>query len=112
MIHRLTILLAVAVFSGRCRGQPRSGPITTREKLTVVAAQFGSVRGYIDDGVYAVRGMPYAKADRFMPAQAPGKRDSVRQCTIYGPQAIQGTAHEFQSWPNSLCPFAQLLFRN
>lgn len=95
MIHRLTIVLAVAVFAARCLGQPRPGPITAGEKIAVVATQYGRVRGYIDDGVYAFRGIPYAKADRFMPPQAPDKWEGVRQCTIYGPQAMQGTG---QRW--------------
>ncbi|HYQ58594.1 MAG TPA: carboxylesterase family protein, partial [Draconibacterium sp.] len=61
----------------------------------VVPTKYGKVRGYIDDGIYAFRGIPYAKAERFMPPQAPDKWDDVRQCQIYGPQAMQGKA---QSW--------------
>jgi len=76
-------------------GQPRPGPIQAGEKIGVVATQYGSVRGCIDDGVYAFKGIPYAKADRFMAPQAPDPWDGVRQCTIYGPQAMQGAG---QRW--------------
>lgn len=96
MIHRLTTVLIVAAFAACCLGQPSPGPITAGEKIAVVATQYGSVRGYIDDGVYAFKGIPYAQADRFMPAQAPDKWDGVRQCTIYGPQAMQGTAQRWR----------------
>ena len=30
---------------------------------------YGKVRGFIDDGTYTFRGIPYAKADRFEDAQ-------------------------------------------
>jgi para-nitrobenzyl esterase len=95
MIHRLTMVVAVAVFAAQCLGQPRPGPVTAGEKIAVVATQYGNVRGYIDDGIFAFKGIPYAKADRFMPPQAPDRWDGVRQCTIYGPQAMQGTS---QRW--------------
>ncbi len=95
MIHRLMVVLMVAVFAVHCSGQVRPGPITVGEKIAVAATQYGHVRGYIDAGVYAFKGIPYARADRFMPPQAPDKWDGVRQCTIFGPQAMQGTA---QRW--------------
>ncbi|HYQ58595.1 MAG TPA: carboxylesterase family protein [Draconibacterium sp.] len=84
-------IIAVAFFA--CYAQP--GPIEAGENIAVVPTKYGKVRGYIDDGIYAFRGIPYAKADRFMPPQAPDKWDDVRQCTIYGPQAMQGKA---QRW--------------
>jgi para-nitrobenzyl esterase len=92
MKHRLIITLAVALFAAHCFGQSRPGPIMAGEKIAVVATQYGSVRGYIDDGIFAFKGIPYAKADRFMPPQAPDKWDGVRQCTIYGPKAMQSTS--------------------
>ncbi|MBN2174209.1 MAG: carboxylesterase/lipase family protein [Bacteroidales bacterium] len=73
----------------------QSGPILAGENIAVTSTKYGKVRGYIDDGIYAFKGIPYAKAERFMPAQAPDKWDDVRQCTIYGPQAMQNKA---QNW--------------
>lgn len=71
------------------------GPIIAGENIAVVSTQYGKVRGYIDDGIFAFKGIPYAKAERFMPPKAPDKWDGVRQTTIYGPQAMQSKA---QNW--------------
>ncbi|HYQ58600.1 MAG TPA: carboxylesterase family protein [Draconibacterium sp.] len=87
------LILTTSIIASNSYGQP--GPIEVGENIAVVPTEYGKVRGYIDDGIYAFKGIPYAKADRFMPPQAPDKWDDVRQCTIYGPQAMQGKA---QSW--------------
>ncbi|WNH09215.1 carboxylesterase family protein [Thalassobellus suaedae] len=55
----------------------------------------GKVRGYIDDGIFAFKGIPYAQAERFMPPKAPENWEGIRQCQIFGPQAMQPTA---QNW--------------
>jgi para-nitrobenzyl esterase len=86
--------LAVLVLSTSCN-HGTSGVITAGENIAVVTTQYGDVRGYTDGPVFAFKGIPYAKADRFMPPQAPDKWEGKRQCTIYGPQAMQGTA---QKW--------------
>jgi para-nitrobenzyl esterase len=77
----ITILAFVGI-STNSLAQP--GPIEAGENIAVVATKYGKVRGYIDDGIYAFKGIPYAKAERFMPPQVPDKWDDVRQCTIYG----------------------------
>jgi para-nitrobenzyl esterase len=87
------LILAMAFAASDSYAQP--GPIEAGENIAVVSTKYGKVRGYIDDSIYAFKGIPYAKADRFMPPQPPDKWDDVRQCTIYGPQAMQGKA---QNW--------------
>jgi para-nitrobenzyl esterase len=89
----LILMMAIAMISSDGYGQ--SGPILAGDDIAVVTTRYGKVRGYVDDGIYAFKGIPYAKADRFMPPQAPDKWEGVRQVTIYGPQAMQGTA---QHW--------------
>jgi len=89
----IIMIIAFAAIALNSYGQP--GPIKAGENIAVVPTTYGKVRGYIDDGIYVFKGIPYSKADRFMPPQSPDKWDGVRQCTIYGPQAMQGKA---QSW--------------
>lgn len=89
----LLILLSVIILGNYCYGQP--GPIEVGENIAVVHTKYGKVRGYINDGIFAFKGIPYAKADRFMPPKAPDKWDNIRQCTIYGPQAMQQTAQDW-----------------
>jgi|LSQX01.3.fsa_nt_gb para-nitrobenzyl esterase len=96
----IVILMTVSVFimvssNNSKPGSRESGPIEAGENIAVVATKYGKVRGYIDDGIFAFKGIPYAKADRFMPPQAPERWDEVKQTTSYGPQAMQPKA---QSW--------------
>lgn len=87
------LIIAFFICATYAYGQP--GPILAGENLAVANTSYGKVRGYIDAGIYAFKGIPYAKAERFMPPQVPDKWDGTRQCTIYGPQAMQGKA---QNW--------------
>ena len=61
--------------------------VITGENIAVTNTESGKVRGYIHDGTYIYKGIPYAKAERFM---APTKADSwegIRSSTMYGPVA-------------------------
>ena len=68
---------------------PAKGPITTGDDC-IVATVSGKIMGYNDGGIYTFKGVPYAKAERFMPPQDPDKWDGVRKTQVYGPQAMQG----------------------
>ncbi|HYQ59249.1 MAG TPA: carboxylesterase family protein [Draconibacterium sp.] len=72
------------------------GPIEAGDNIAVVATKYGKVRGYIDDGVFAFKGIPYAKADRYMPPKPPDTWDDVLQCTIFGPKAMQSSSTEWR----------------
>lgn len=87
------VIAILFIWGAYCSGQP--GPIVAGENIAVVSTKYGKIRGYIDDGIYAFKGIPYAKAERFMPPQATDKWDGVLQCTFYGPQAMQSTS---QNW--------------
>jgi para-nitrobenzyl esterase len=71
------------------------GPITAGEH-TRVNTLYGIVEGYLDDDVYTFKGIQYAKAERFMPPQAPDKFEGVRMCKLYGPKAMQGQNLEWR----------------
>ena len=49
----------------------------------------GRVQGYIQDSVAVFKGVPYASAERFMPAHEHEKWDTVMQCREYGDIAPQ-----------------------
>ncbi len=63
-------------------------PITAGQH-TRVETIYGPIEGYQDGNIYTFKGIRYAKAERFMPPQAPDKFTTVRQCKVYGPQAPQ-----------------------
>ena len=80
-------LLCCACCNDRQGGVP--GPITTGEDCIVSTAS-GKILGYNDAGIYTFKGVPYAKAERFMPPQDPDKWEGVLKTQVYGPQAMQG----------------------
>ena len=66
------------------------GSLETSTKATTVQTVSGPVAGYIDDGVYIYKGIPYAKAERFQPATDPDPWKDVRPSRAYGPTCPQG----------------------
>ena len=45
---------------------------------TKAKTKYGEVAGYIDNNVYTYKGIPYAQAERFIPAQEPNAWQAVR----------------------------------
>lgn len=64
-----------------------STPVQNQEPI--IKTTYGSISGSIDDGVFSFKGIPYAKAERFMPPQAPNTWEGVREHTEFGPIAMQ-----------------------
>lgn len=63
--------------------------ISTDGEVTVGTTS-GEVAGYIENGVFIYKGIPYARAERFMPPQQPVPWDGIRSCRAYGPTCPQG----------------------
>lgn len=63
--------------------------ITTANNSTLVSTVAGEVAGYIEDGIYTYKGIPYAEAERFMPPHAPQPWKGVRSSRAYGPVCPQ-----------------------
>jgi len=59
-------------------------PITS-----IANTRFGKVRGYINNGVYTFKGIPYGKAERFRQATDPDSWEGVRNSMAYGPVCPQ-----------------------
>ncbi len=68
----------------------QSGEIIASSDRAVAQTEFGQVAGYVKDGVYIYKGIPYAKAERFMPPTAPDKWEGIRSSRAYGPTCPQG----------------------
>jgi para-nitrobenzyl esterase len=62
---------------------------TTKNQDAVVKTTAGKVSGSIDDGIFTFKGIPYAKAERFMPPQDPDSWKGVLECTKFGKVAKQ-----------------------
>ncbi len=77
-----------------------ASPIVAGKDIATVQTESGKVRGYIHNGTFTFKGIPYAKAARF---EAPAKPDSwtnVRNSMTYGPvcpmDATTSTNDEFE----------------
>jgi len=79
----LFLIISVGLFFSGCN------PKSEQNQNPVVETTAGDVSGSMNDSIYAFLGIPYAKADRFMPPQEPDAWDGVRECTDIGPVARQ-----------------------
>jgi len=61
-----------------------SDPVIASSKVAVVDTEAGKVQGFIHLGIYTYRGIPYAKAARFMPPEKPDHWEGVRTTLTYG----------------------------
>ena len=89
------VLLGTLFFLSACGHPVRHraecpGSLETSTKATTVQTVSGPVAGYIDDGVYIYKGIPYAKAERFQPATDPDPWKDLRPSRAYGPTCPQG----------------------
>ena len=53
--------------------------------IAVTSTESGKVKGYIHNGIFTFKGIPYAKADRFTAPQKPTPWTEVRSSMSYGP---------------------------
>ena len=60
----------------------------------VVKTRTGLVKGHMEEGTIAFKGIPYASVERFMPPQPVTPWDTVMVCDEWGPQVMQATRTE------------------
>lgn len=80
-------------------------PVSDQPQEPVVKTVYGSIAGSVDEGVFSFKGIPYAKAERFMPPQAPDAWEGVREHREFGPIAMQ-----VNSWSPETAMNEQKLF--
>lgn len=68
----------------------KSAPeIVFTENDPIAETTSGWVRGFIDNGIYTFRGIPYAEADRFEEPHKPAAWSGIRNAVIFGGMAPQ-----------------------
>lgn len=82
--------LSSCISNGHVCGKKGSS-IEASSKAAVVETSYGKVAGYVEDGMFIFKGIPYAKAERFMAPVPVQKWEGVRSCRHYGPTAPQAT---------------------
>ncbi len=64
-------------------------PDTEQKDNSIVNTTSGDVSGSLEDSIHIFKGIPYAKAERFMPPQDPDAWEGVRVSNEFGPVARQ-----------------------
>src|SRR5262245_37628877 len=62
-------------------------PLKNGNDVAVVQTKSGKVRGYVHNGIYTYKGIPYAQARRFEAPEKPKPWDGIRSSMTYGPVA-------------------------
>jgi para-nitrobenzyl esterase len=60
-------------------------PIAAGPDVAVTSTESGKVKGYVHNGIFTFKGIPYAQADRFTAPQKPKPWSDVRSSMSYGP---------------------------
>ncbi|GAB4002707.1 carboxylesterase/lipase family protein [Spirosoma daeguense] len=80
----LSIIIVPLLAIGQTQKTPATSLVTGKD-VAVVSTESGKVRGYIHNAVYTYKGIPYAKAERFMAPTKPDSWTGVRSSLTYGP---------------------------
>lgn len=79
------------------------GEIHASDTYAIAETEYGTVAGYQENRVYIYKGIPYAKAERFMPPAPVAKWEGIRSSRAYGPTCPQGKR---TGWYNDESAFA------
>jgi para-nitrobenzyl esterase len=74
--------MSLLPFTGDAR---QNQPLIAQKNTAIVPTTYGKLRGYIHNGIYTFKGIPYATASRFMPPQKPIPWKDIRSSMTYGP---------------------------
>ena len=97
ILSKSVLLLSICILCLTSCGTPESGsnsdpystpgshPMVANAETALTNTESGDVIGYVHKGVYAFKGIPYAKAERFMPPTSPDPWEGVRSSRSYGP---------------------------
>ena len=76
----------------------RNDSVVANPDVAVVTIQTGKVQGFVHNGIYTYRGIPYATAERFQPPQPVESWDTTRTALMYGnicPQVADNPLQNF-----------------
>ncbi len=68
---------------------PGASEIIASSETAIAETESGKVAGYLEDGIYIYKGIPYASAERFLPPVPVEKWDGIRSSRAYGPTCPQ-----------------------
>lgn len=84
MVRFLIVVLLPLLIYGQKKSHPNYA-IVVGSNIAIVQTEYGKVRGYIHNGTFVYKGIPYAKAERFMPPEKPDAWEGIRSSLFWGP---------------------------
>ena len=87
-MNKLLTFSAALLLLAACNDYPEHS-VVVNSTDALVETCYGTLCGYIEDGVYTFKGVRYAKAERFMPPQDPDPWEGVETALYYGHQCHQ-----------------------
>ena len=91
----LGLIILITTFTVSSIENVKSGKIGNKGEIiasatdAIVKTESGLVAGYIEDGIYIYKGIPYAQAERFMPPTKAKQWEGIRSSRAYGPTCPQ-----------------------
>jgi para-nitrobenzyl esterase len=79
------LLLCLIALSPAIAFSQINDAVVAGKNIAVVQTGEGGVRGYIHKGIFTYKGIPYAKAQRFMAPEKPAAWKDIRSSMTYGP---------------------------
>ena len=104
------LMMALLLSAGGTKAQnceQRSTVINSSTAASTTQTKYGQVCGYIYQGIYTYKGIPFAKARRFELPEAPDAWEGIRSCRVYGPSAPQPKTNR---WDNDAGAFFYLWY--
>jgi len=85
LLPRYAVLFALSAMTAPIVGaRALAEEFVASQSKTVVETNKGNLVGALDDGIYSYLGVPYARADRFMPAEEVAPWKGIRPAVTYG----------------------------
>jgi para-nitrobenzyl esterase len=103
-LNRVLIFAFLASASLMAAQANSSDPLVASPKVAVVETESGKVQGFVHRGIYTYRGIPYAKAERFMPPEKAAPWKEVRTALTYGPICPQVQPQQYNDVVEFLLP--------
>ena len=85
----VALFLTVITTMTACKESPRVVVFDSSTEATTADTKYGKVAGFIDNGVYTYKGIPYAEASRFEAPHAPAAWTNIRSSRHWGPVCPQ-----------------------
>jgi len=99
VLNKIVLFFVIVFFlvSANCHKKDSGeDPMIAGANIAIVQTEYGKVRGYIHNGTFVYKGIPYAKAERFMPPAKPDAWEGIRSSLFWGPTCPMMASHNME----------------